>query len=233
METMDTRTDTFGRPALLGLLRAPIEVRSYTNLLYLLLAFPLGLTYFVFLVVGLSVGFGLLIIWIGVPILLLVLLGSWALMALERQLAIGLLGAQVPPMAPPAAGPRTLWRQLGDLLTNSVTWKGMAFLLLKFPLGIGTFILTITLLALSLGLLLTPFFYTWSPPEVFFGWEADTLPRALLCSLFGLGLTWISLCLFNGIAALWKILASVTLGSASFDSPAAPTPPAASEPALA
>src|SRR3954468_22489681 len=104
-ETMDAQTDTPGRQAILGLLRAPIELRSYRNLLYLLLAFPLGLTYFLFLVVGLSLGLGLTIIWVGLPVLLLVLLGSRALSALERQLAIGLLGAEVPPMAPPAAGP--------------------------------------------------------------------------------------------------------------------------------
>ncbi|HZF13124.1 MAG TPA: sensor domain-containing protein [Thermoanaerobaculia bacterium] len=226
---MDAQSESIGRQAMLGLLRAPIEIRSYTNLLYLLLAFPLGLTYFVFLVVGLSVGLGLTLIWIGLPILLLVLLGSRGLAALERQLAIHLLGAEVPPMAPPATGPRTLWQQLGDLLTNSVTWKGMAFLLLKFPLGIATFILSITLLSLSLGLLLTPFFYTWQPPEIFFGWEADTLPRALLCGLFGLALSWISLNLFNGVAALWKALASVTLGSTSFTSPAAPAAPAPPE----
>ena len=213
---MDAQTDSPGRQTILGLLRAPLEVRSYTNLLYLLLAFPLGLTYFLFLVVGLSLGLGLTLIWIGLPILLLVLLGSRGLAALERQLAIHLLGAEVPPMAPPATGPRTLWQELGDLLTNSVTWKGMGFLLLKFPLGLATFVLSIFFLALSLGLLLTPFFYAWEPPEIFFGWEADTLSRALLCSLLGLGMTWVSLNLFNGMAFLWKALASVTLGSERF-----------------
>ena len=79
---------------------APIEPRSYANLLFLAMAFPLGLAYFIFLVVGLSLGVGLLIIWVGIPILALVLAGSWLLAAMERQLAIHLLGAEVPPMKP-------------------------------------------------------------------------------------------------------------------------------------
>ncbi|GER87484.1 hypothetical protein KDW_16460 [Dictyobacter vulcani] len=45
------------------------------NMLYLLLAFPLGLIYFVLMVVGLSVGASTLIIWIGLPILLLTMIG--------------------------------------------------------------------------------------------------------------------------------------------------------------
>ena len=60
------------------------EPQSYINILYLFLSFPLGIAYFVFLVTGISLGFGLAIIWVGVPILVLVLAGSWALCQLER-----------------------------------------------------------------------------------------------------------------------------------------------------
>ncbi len=52
------------------------EPQSYINIFYLLLAFPLGIAYFVFLVTGISVGASLIIIWVGVPILALVLAGS-------------------------------------------------------------------------------------------------------------------------------------------------------------
>jgi hypothetical protein len=49
---------------------------TYLNIIYLLLAFPLGTAYFVFLVTGLSLGLGLLIIWIGIPILLFMIV-AW------------------------------------------------------------------------------------------------------------------------------------------------------------
>ena len=60
------------RVSFLGVL---IDPQSYVNILYLLLSFPLGIAYFVFLVTGISLGFGLLIIWVGVPILALFWLG--------------------------------------------------------------------------------------------------------------------------------------------------------------
>src|ERR1700755_1185031 len=116
---------------------APFRLRTYTNLLYLLLAFPLGLAYFILLAVGLTLGFGLTIVWVGLPILALVFAGSWAFAAFERQAAILLLGADVPPMLPPPSPmARTAWQRAGDFFSNPVTWKGMGFLLLKFPLGI-------------------------------------------------------------------------------------------------
>src|SRR4030095_769620 len=125
--------------AVIHFLTAPLRLRTYTNLLYLMLAMPLGILYFVFLTVGLTTGFGLTIVWIGIPILALVFAGSWGLAALERQLAIHALGADVPPMLPPPGSQQSatgLLQRVGAFLSNPVTWKGMAFLLVKFPLGI-------------------------------------------------------------------------------------------------
>src|SRR3954451_15157042 len=139
---------------------APFRLRTYTNLLYLLLAFPLGLAYFVFLSVGLTTGFGLTIVWIGLPILALVFAGSWGFAAFERQAAILLLGAEIPPMAPPPSPEaRTALQRAGDFFANPVTWKGMGFLLLKFPLGIVSFVSVVALLPLSSAFLLAPLFW--------------------------------------------------------------------------
>ena len=44
------------RPGFLG---AIVNRQSYLNIVYLLLGLPLGTAYFVFLVTGISVGFGL------------------------------------------------------------------------------------------------------------------------------------------------------------------------------
>ncbi len=74
-----------------------VRGQSYLNILYLLLAFPLGLTYFIFLVTGLAVGFGLFITLVGIPILLLVLGGSWVLCSIERWLARTLLNESISP----------------------------------------------------------------------------------------------------------------------------------------
>src|SRR5215216_4228285 len=85
--------------AVIHFLTAPFRGRTYANFLYLALAFPLGLAYFILLTVGLSLGVGLTIVWVGLAILALVFALSWGITALERWMAIQMLGAEVPPMA--------------------------------------------------------------------------------------------------------------------------------------
>ncbi len=68
-----------GAPILVNIFGVYFRPQTYLNLLYLLLAFPLGLAYFVFLVTGLSLGFGLIITLAGIPILVLMLVAIWAL----------------------------------------------------------------------------------------------------------------------------------------------------------
>ena len=60
--------------------------RMYAEYTYLMLAFPLGLAYFVFMVSGILVGTGLIVVWVGVPMLLGMLWSSRALGRFERSL---------------------------------------------------------------------------------------------------------------------------------------------------
>jgi hypothetical protein len=211
-------------------LRAPFHARSYANLIYLLLSMPLGLFHFTFLSTGLSLAFGLLITVVGLPILGLTLWGSWWLAALERQMAIGLLGAEVPPMGPtPFRSGMGFRHDLEEFLGNRVTWTGMLYLGLKFPLGLVTFTLAVTLIAFSTSFLLVPFLY----PLSFIEWDSvllwwvDTPAEAALCFAAGLLFTYASLLILNGLAALWKALAVAMLGSERYagePSPPAPLP---------
>lgn len=206
--------------------KAPFRLRTYTNLLYLALAFPMGLIYFIFLSVGLSVGAGLTLIWIGIPILALVFAGSWGLAAMERQLAIHALGAPVPPMSQPAMETvQTVWQRVTAFFSNPVTWKGMAFLLLKLPLGVVSFVAIVTLLTTSVAFLVTPVIWQWSTYEVDgVLLLVDSWGEAWLFSLFGLGLLFVSLNLLNGLALVWRWMATFLLGSERF-TPATPVGP--------
>jgi hypothetical protein len=207
---------------------APFRLRTYTNLLYLLLAFPLGLAYFIFLAVGLTVGFGLTIVWVGLPILALVFAGSWAFAAFERQAAMLLLGADVPPMLPPPSPvQRTAFQRAGDFFSNPVTWKGMGFLLLKFPLGLVSFGAIVTLLPLSGALLLAPFLWGMGVLDIDgVVFQVDSIGGAWVCAVVGLVVLFLSLNLLNVLAWLWRGTATALLGSDRFE--AAP-PPAISE----
>lgn len=208
---------------------APFRLRTYTNLLYLLLAFPLGLAYFIFLAVGLTTGFGLTIVWIGLPILALVFAGSWAFAAFERQAAILLLGADVPPMLPPPnPAARTAWQRAGDFFSNPVTWKGMGFLLLKFPLGIVSFIALVVTLSVSGAFLLAPLLWEMGALDIDgVVFQVDSIGGAWGCAVLGAVLLFLSLNLLNALAWIWRGTAAVLLGSDRFA--AAAPPPAISE----
>lgn len=233
MEALDS-----GRtPILSGLVTfvtAPLRLRTYTNAIFLALAFPLGLVYFVFLIVGFSLGIGLTIVWLGLPILGAVFLGSWALAALERQMAIHLLGARVPPRSPAARleTPIPISRRIGEFFGNPVTWKGIAYLFLKFPLGIVSFVSLIALSVTSIAFILAPFGWQFGAADLeldgtYFVIDSPWVAWALLP--FGLLLLLTSLNLFNGLAWVWREMATALLGSERFRAaaPAAPEPPAA------
>ena len=208
-------------------LRAPFQARSYANLIYLLMSLPLGIFHFTFVTTGLSTGVGLLITVLGVPIIGLTLWGGWWLSALERQIAISLLGAKVPPMgtAPFQTG-QGFRRDIEEFLGNQITWTGLIFLSLKLPLGIFSFVLTVTMIAVSTSLLLVPFLY----PLSFIEWDGlmlmwvDSPAEAALCFFAGLLFTYVSLLLLNGLAAFWRWFAVVTLGSARYAEPSPPAP---------
>ena len=219
------------RGGFIRFLRVPLEARSYTNLLFLALAFPLGLAYFIFLSVGLTLGLGLTLIWIGFPILAVVFAASWGMTAVERQLAIHLLGARVPPMSPaqPPARRGLLHRVL-DFLGNPVTWKGMGYLVLKLPLGILTFTVTVFLLSVTAAFLIAPFVEPTGLLEMNgYVWSLDSPAAAMLSGLIGVVLAFLSLHALNGLAWVWRELASAMLGSERFAASAQPAP----EPAAA
>jgi hypothetical protein len=190
--------------------------RPYLATLYLLLAMPLGILYFVFLTVGLTTGLGLTIVWIGLAILLAVLLLGLAFSALERQQAIWLLGGEVGPVW---RGP---YRELGfkarfkALLTNPVTWKGLLFLLLKFPLGIASFVFTVTAFSVSLSLLAAPLLYRFENVELnleLWALRIDTFGEALVASVVGFVLLLATLHAVNGFAWVWRQLSVRLLGN--------------------
>ena len=193
----------------------------YRNTLYLLLSFPLGLCYFVFLVTGIALGIGTLIIWIGVPILLLTISAWWQLAGFERRMAIHWLGVTISPLAfASSAQQAKFWQSAQMLLTNEMTWKTLAYLLIKFPLGLCSFVVTVTLFSLTLsitivslvlGLLTAPFvlLYTllWSESDM-----RISARRYLLFASLGFGLTLLTLHVLNGLAFVSGQLARSMLG---------------------
>ena len=185
-----------------GFFGVAADPQSYRNVLYLLLAFPLGTFYFVFLVTGISLGFGLIpVALVGLPLLIGVAIASRAFMALERAVAHALLGIDMPPIAalPEATGGR--WARLTALRRDRVTWSGIAYLLLKFPIGVATFTAAVTLISTSLGMAFAPA-YMWASDDLTVGdWNFEPYPWSFVLVPIGFILFFVSLHLMNWMAA--------------------------------
>lgn len=177
--------------------------QTYLNLAYLVLAFPLGVTYFSVLITGWSLGFSLLVILIGVPILLLVIEGAEWIVRLERMLSNLLLSTDIPvnPHRKRADGMAARFRQL---LTDSLFWRGQGYLLARFGFGIAALVVLSLAWSIPVALMLLPFV----PAEVAIGSAEPTLlsgPAQLVGFLIGLALMPLSARVSNWMADWWRV----------------------------
>jgi signal transduction histidine kinase len=195
-------------------IRPIFDSRTYSRILYLLLALPLGVIEFTVLVTAISFGFGTAVTLIGIP----VLIGTvWAwrwLAELERSLIGRLVGVDIPsPYRPDPTGGRW-WRRVAARLADPATWKDLAFLLLPLPLGIVSFTVAVTVLGLGLGFLFAPAYY-WalSSGDAIAAIEIDTLGEALAVVPLGALILLVGIPGLSALARLYGWLAAQLLGS--------------------
>ena len=216
------------RRLLLAVTHGALRWQSALNLMYLVSAFPLGLCYIIYLVVMPSVGIGLSPAGIGIPLLMLTVVGWWCLAVFERYLTMWWLDVDIAPMSVPADPNLTLWRRFLLLVRNPVTWKSLLYLALKFPFGLVTFPLAVVLLTLSAGLVVSPLAYVldnalYHMGDIYvsnFGLgihitgnvEPGPLMLFLLFAIVGVCLLFASIHTLNAVAFVWGRFARVALG---------------------
>lgn len=130
--------------------------QSYLSIAYLLITFPFGIVYFVFLVTGVVLSIGLMPIFIGFPLLLAVVYASKQLYAFEQYWAYLMIGGPRPSLKLPPSTAKGIFGRLKEQLTDPLTYQSMLYLLLQFPLGIVSFVVAVTILSVSVGLVATP-----------------------------------------------------------------------------
>jgi two-component system, OmpR family, phosphate regulon sensor histidine kinase PhoR len=196
------------------------EKQTFMNLLYLLISFPLGIFYFVFLIAGFSITLSSTFI-ISLPLLIFIAYAWQRVAEFERAITISLLDINIPPLLPPFQPELAFWGRFRVRISNPVMWKSLLFLLAKFPLGIFSFVLIMTLfsftiaflsLSLVFGLLATPILLLSGILS-----ERKTRQRLLLTGLSGFGFGLISLLLLNGLASLTGQFARAMLGMSDKD----------------
>ena len=206
------QTDEPARGSLLGsVFGVVVRLQTYLNLLYLFIAFPLGLAYFIFLVTGLSVGISLVIIWVGLPILLF-MLAAWSVLAIfERQLVMLLLRVTIPPMTRRTPKEPGLWSRTKAYLGSGLTWKSLAYLFVEFPFGTVGFCVVVSALSIPLWGVSFPIWYRWTDNNLG-SWKIDSFPESIIWLVPSLVAGFILLHLANGMAYLWGRFARAMLG---------------------
>ena len=167
-----------------------------------MLSFPLGLLYFVTMIVGLSVGAGLAVLVVGFVILAVTLSFARLFGRLEREISKALLGATFEPSAPRAPG----WRAM---LKDRRTWSTVIYLILRLPLGVMGLVVSVLFLV-SIPLMAAPVLYSVLSYSID-GAVINSSQDALLVSLFGCVLFLLCVHGANGIGAITRRLAMAML----------------------
>lgn len=195
------------------LLRPFVERRTYSSLLWLLLGLPLGITYFVLLVTGLSLGLGLFVTLAGIPLLVATLALARGLAAFERRLAQVLLDAPMPNVVEAVeAGYGVFWGRLRALVLRRRTWVELGYLLLRFPLGTIDFSVAVTMVGLALGGFAQPIVVAAGAHTEIGRWHVDTVPEALVFILPSIVFLAAAPHVLRGWASLSARLATACLG---------------------
>jgi signal transduction histidine kinase len=195
-------------------IRQTLDARTWTRILYLLLALPLGVIEFSVLVTAISFGFGTAITLIGIPVLVATIWIARWLANLERSLIGRLVGVEIPsPYRPDPVGGRW-WRRITARLADPATWKDLAFLLLQLPLGILSFSVTVAVLGFGLRLVAAPFFYGPFSDGDWIAWiDVNSLGGALAVVPVGALILLFGIPALAALARLYGWLAAQLLGS--------------------
>ncbi|WP_328562124.1 sensor histidine kinase [Streptomyces coelicoflavus] len=125
--------------------RFAYDRHTWKEIAHLLANFPAALLGFIYVVTMLSVGIGLTVTVIGLPLLAAGLLGARQLGKLERARARALLGVRVDEPSPlPWRGERGFVAQLWMSLKDPVGWRTVLYDVIRFPWGVLTFVVTLT-----------------------------------------------------------------------------------------
>jgi signal transduction histidine kinase len=200
-----------------------VRRRTWAEALYGLVGLPIGTAGFVFTVTTLAVSGGLLITFIGLPLMAATGLASRHLGSGLRRFANRLIGSDIAPPPPFRADPGLLgW--IGSALKDGTAWRARLYLVLKFPLGVAAFMITLFFWVYGIGGIT---YAAWRPTlgcnttsdgkchrAIGFTdtWQADTPLRIVLVSLAGVILLFAAPWAVRGVVALDRLTMKLLLG---------------------
>lgn len=128
------------------------DSRTWTALFFMLLSLVTGIFYFTLTITGLSMSAGLMVMIIGIPFFLLFVGFTRVLALAEGRLVEGLLGQRMPRRPLYSSKGMPIMERIKGMLVDRRTWTTMFYFLLMLPLGILYFVIAVTGISVSLGL---------------------------------------------------------------------------------
>ncbi|MGE6334298.1 sensor domain-containing protein [Stenotrophomonas sp. NPDC077659] len=187
-----------------------MDPHTYGALFYMLLSLATGIFFFTWVMTGLSLSLGLMILIIGIPLTLLFFGSVRGLALLEGRLVEALLGERMPRRPQYTDRSRSWLQRMGEMFTDGRTWLTLLYFLLMLPLGIVYFTIAVTLLSVSLA-------FIWSPVAALFDSTVpgiyidgtNVLPLAFtpVLAVVGVLLLLLTMHLARGIGKLHGLLA--------------------------
>ncbi|WEH41373.1 sensor histidine kinase [Streptomyces sp. AM 2-1-1] len=128
-----------------AVLRAPVEARTWRELLHLVVSLPVSAVLFTVVITTVSLGIGLMVTFLGIPVLAAGLAVCRGFGVLERRRARALLGLDVADPEPVRGRTGGVFSWAGAALRNGASWRHLLYGFLHFPWAVFAFTVAVTL----------------------------------------------------------------------------------------
>ncbi|MFI1149197.1 MULTISPECIES: sensor histidine kinase [Streptomyces] len=209
-------------------LRAPVEGRAWREFGYLVLGLPLSLLYFSLAITGVSLGAGLLVTFLGIPVLAGVLAMCRGFGRVERGRARAMLGLDIAEPAPVRARKRGPLAAMGALLKSGSAWRHALYAVIHLPWAVFAFTLALVFWAYGWAFLLYPVWFwvfpaytDWPGLQLFqnddYTFYLDSPAEIALACLVGLAFTLTTPWVVRALTTVDRVLVAGLLGPSRLD----------------
>ncbi|MEV0993250.1 sensor domain-containing protein [Streptomyces sp. NPDC049949] len=209
-------------------LRAPVEGRTWREFGYLVLGLPLSLLYFSLAITGVSLGAGLLVTFLGIPVLAGVLAMCRGFGRVERGRARAMLGLDIAEPAPVRARKRGPLAAMGALLKSGSAWRHALYSVIHLPWAVFAFTLALVFWAYGWAFLLYPVWFwvfpaytDWPGLQLFqnddYTFYLDSPAEIALACLVGLAFTLTTPWVVRALTTVDRVLVAGLLGPSRLD----------------
>lgn len=190
------------------------------SLAYLSLSVFIGVLTFALAITLTFAGIGTTPVWVGVPILMFATMFWRGAAQMERGWMRVTLGVVIPaPYRQPAPDARAIRRWRGKV-ADPATWRDIAYVVVRLPLSIIEFAVTVALWAIPLSMIALPIVIAATPagstnlvlPNLNGGvLEINTVVEALPVAVVGVPIVWLVVTVTRRIAQLQAVIAAALL----------------------